>query len=144
MAIWKNRCSVKELNDKLSGSVQQGLGFKIAHIGDDFLVATLPMANNLDPEQQNLREATLLMTANTLVSIAAEACIDIQTHNTKTTEINISQFNATLNATTEGTLTAMARPVQLSADAQVWRFELHDEEDLLLAEGRQSLLVKPR
>ena len=140
MAIWKNRCSVKELNDKLSGSVQQGLGFKIAHIGEDFLVATLPMANDFDPEQQNLREATLLMTANTLVAIAAEACIDTQTHTTKTTEINISQFNAT----TEGTLTAMARPVQLGTDAQVWRFELHDEEDLLLAEGRQSLLIKPR
>ena len=140
MAIWKNRCSVKELNDKLSGSVQQGLGFKIAHIGEDFLVATLPMANDFDPEQQNLREATLLMTANTLVAIAAEACIDTQTHITKTTEINISQFNAT----TEGTLTAMARPVQLGTDAQVWRFELHDEEDLLLAEGRQSLLIKPR
>ena len=60
MAIWKNRCSVKELNDKLSGSVQQSLGFNIAHIGDDFLVATLPMANNLDPEQQKSISAGLM------------------------------------------------------------------------------------
>ena len=63
MAIWKNQCTVRELNSKLKGSVQQGLGFKIAHIGEDFLVATLSMANDADPEQQNLREATLLMTA---------------------------------------------------------------------------------
>lgn len=140
MAIWKNQCTVRELNSKLKGSVQQGLGFKIAHIGEDFLVATLSMANDADPEHQNLLEATLLMTANTLVAIAAEACINTQTHSTKTTEINISQFNNT----TEGTITAMARPVQLGTDAQVWRFEIHDEEDLLLAEGRQSLLIKSR
>lgn len=139
MAIWKNQYTVHDLNGKLKGSVQKGLGFKIAHIGEDFLVATQPMTNDFDPEQQNLREATLLMTANTLVAIAAEACINATTHKTVTTEINMSQFNAT----TQGTITVMARPVQLGTDAQVWRVEIHDEEDLLLAEGRQSLLIQP-
>ena len=100
MAIRKNQCPAKELNNKLKGSVHRGLGFKIAHIGEDFLVPTLSMANDFDPEQQNLREATLLMTANTLIAIEVEACINTRTHSTKTTEINISQFNNT----TEGAI----------------------------------------
>ena len=102
MAIRKNQWAVKELNNKLKGSVHRGLGFKIAHIGEDFLVLTLSMANDFDPEHQNLREATLLMTANTLITIEVEveACINTRTHSTKTTEINISQ----LNNTTEGAM----------------------------------------
>ena len=66
MAIWKNQCTVRELNSKLKGSVQQGLGFKIAHIGEDFLVATLSMANDADPEQQNMRGNEILHNSKTI------------------------------------------------------------------------------
>ena len=137
MAIWFKSPTTASLNNILENSLASHLGIKVTFVGDDFLVANMPLTTRTSEGSGLLHGGASLALAETLGTIGANACIDPSKQKCSCMEINANHI-AAVNA---GQVTAMARPVHQGAHSQVWRVEIRDEEDALVCESRLTLSV---
>lgn len=137
MAIWFKTPSNESLNNILVDTLASQLGIRITHIGEDFLVATMPHRPNTSERSGLLHGGASLALAETLGTVGANASIDLNNQKCLCMEINANHIAAVKS----GLVTAMARPVHLGNRSQVWRVEIRNDDDELVCESRLTLSV---
>lgn len=137
MSIWFNMPTKKQANESLSNTLAETLGIRIAHVGDDFIVATMPVEQKVSQISGSLHGGASVVLAETLASLAANYCIDAQKFVCHSLDINAIHISSICN----GRVTAMARPINLGDTHQVWRIEINDEDDVSICEARLTLVV---
>tara|TARA_R110002072_G_scaffold20841_4_gene75209 strand:+ start:29087 stop:29518 length:432 start_codon:yes stop_codon:yes gene_type:complete len=137
MAIWFKTPSNESLNKVLMNTLASHLGIRVTHIGEDFLVATMPLQNNTSEGSGLLHGGASLALAETLGTVGANACIDLNNQRCLCMEINANHIAAVKS----GLVTAMARPVHIGNHSQVWRVEIRDDDDELVCESRLTLSI---
>ena len=137
MAIWFKTPSNESLNKVLLNTLASHLGIRVTHIGEDFLVATMPLQNNTSEGSGLLHGGASLALAETLGTVGANACIDLNNQRCLCMEINANHIAAVKS----GLVTAMARPVHIGNHSQVWRVEIRDDDDELVCESRLTLSI---
>lgn len=137
MSIWFKTPTSASFNKHLENSLASHLGIKVTHVGDDFVVATLALTPQTSEGSGLLHGGASLTLAETLGTLGANACIDLNRERCLCMEINANH----VAAVNSGMVTAMARPVHIGNHSQVWRVEIRNDDDELVCESRLTLTM---
>ena len=141
MPIWLNTPSVESANQLAENTLASHLGIRVTHIGDDFIVGTLPInqrtLQNHGALDSALHGGATTALAETLVGYGANCCVDQSQYQCIGLAINANHIQPARS----GKVTAMARPIHLGKSTHVWRVEINDENDQVICESRLTLAV---
>ncbi len=136
MRIWKQDISLQALTAASANTAVSHLGIEFVEVGDDFLVARVPV-NRQTCQPYGLRHGGVSVAlAETLGSIGAAYCVPAGTR-VVGLEVNANH----LRGVSQGWVTATARPVHLGRRTQVWQIELRDDAGKAVCASRLTMAV---
>jgi len=116
------------------------LGIRVTEIGPDYLRATMPVNPHTHQPTGILHGGASVALAETVGSLAANLCVDMQTSVCVGQEINANHVRSVAS----GLVTATARPYHIGGRSQVWGIEIRDENDKLVCVSRLTMAVLER
>lgn len=140
MSIWRRRPSVEGLNKLSSNTLLEQLEIVFTEVGDDYLVATMPVDGRTHQPFGLLHGGASAALAETLGSSAANCCLDMQSEYAVGLEINANH----LRPVRSGKVTGTTRPVHIGRRTQVWETRIEDEAGKLACVSRLTMAVVPR
>jgi 1,4-dihydroxy-2-naphthoyl-CoA hydrolase len=140
MSIWRQRPTVEDLNDFSTNTLLEQLEIRFTEVGDDYLVATMPVDRRTHQPFGQLHGGATVALAESLGSMAANCCLDMDAEFAVGLEINANHLRAVRSGTVRGT----ARPVHIGRRTQVWETRVEDEAGKLVCVSRVTLAVMPR
>ncbi len=139
MTIWKKDLSLEQLNQGRKNTLVETLDIKITEIGDDYLVATMPVDQRTHQPMGIMHGGASVSLAETVGSIAAFMSVD-NDHYCVGLEINANHIRAVRS----GLVTATAKPLHQGKSTQVWEIKIHNEEGKLACASRLTMAVLKR
>lgn len=140
MAIWFHNTSLEILNNRGKNTMVEYLDIEFTEIGDDYLVATMPVTNKTKQPIGILHGGANVVLAETVASTAANAVVDIEHAYCVGLEINANH----IRSVKEGIVTAKARAVHLGRSTQVWQIDIFNDHGKLTCTSRMTACVKSR
>jgi 1,4-dihydroxy-2-naphthoyl-CoA hydrolase len=140
MNIWRRRPTVEALNELAKKTLLEQLDIRFTAVGDDCLVATMPVDHRTHQPFGLLHGGASASLAETLGSAAANCCLDTAREYAVGVEINANH----LRAVSGGRVTGTARPLHIGRRTQVWETRVEDEAGRLVCVSRLTLAVVPR
>ena len=136
MRIWKQDISLQALTAASANTAVSHLGIEFVEVGDDFLVARVPVNRQTCQPYGLLHGGVSVALAETLGSIGAAYCVPAGTR------VVVLEVNANhLRGVSQGWVTATARPVHLGRRTQVWQIELRDDAGKAVCASRLTMAV---
>jgi uncharacterized protein (TIGR00369 family) len=136
MRIWKQDISLQALTAASANTAVSHLGIEFVEVGDDFLVARVPVNRQTCQPYGLLHGGVSVALAETLGSIGAAYCVPAGTR-VVGLEVNANH----LRGVSQGWVTATARPVHLGRRTQVWQIELRDDAGKAVCASRLTMAV---
>ena len=136
MRIWKQDISLAALQATGANTAVSHLGIEFTEVGDDYLVARVPVNRQTCQPYGLLHGGVSVVLAETLGSCGAAFSVPLGTR-VVGLEVNANH----LRGVQEGWVTATARPVHLGRTTQVWQIELRDEAGRLTCTSRITMAV---
>ena len=136
MRIWKQDISLQALTAVSANTAVSHLGIEFVEVGDDFLVARVPVNRQTCQPYGLLHGGVSVVLAETLGSIGAAYCVPA---GTKVVGLEVNANH--LRAVSQGWVTATARPVHLGRRTQVWQIELRDDHGKAVCVSRLTMAV---
>ncbi len=134
--IWQTAPDLALLNELGSGCAVGHLGIEFTEVGEDHLVARMPVDSRTRQPFGILHGGASVLLAESLVSYAAtlvaapgKACVGM--------EINANH----LRPVSSGSVTGTARPISSGRRSQVWEVRILDDEDRLVCISRCTIAV---
>jgi len=139
MSLWKKPISLAGINAAAANTAIAHLGIEFTEIGDDYLVARVPVDTRTCQPLGLLHGGVSVVLAETLGSVGAvyaapEGWIALGL------EINANH----LRAVRSGWVTGTARPVHVGRSTQVWQIELVDEAGFKTCTSRITMAIIPQ
>ena len=122
------------------GTLMQTLGIKVTEIGDDYLVATMPVNSSVHNPLGIVHGGANVVLAETVASYAANFVVDFDTHYCVGQEINANH----IRASRKGVLTAIAKPIHIGKRSSVWNVEITNSGGELVCVSRMTAAVVKR
>ena len=135
--IWKKNVGADQLNAKRSGTMLDHLDIVFTDIGERHLSATMPVDHRTIQPLGLLHGGASVVLAETVGSTAAMLCVDTDTRYCVGLEINANHVRSVRS----GHVTGTARPVHLGRSTQVWRIDIRDDQERLVAMSRLTMAV---
>jgi 1,4-dihydroxy-2-naphthoyl-CoA hydrolase len=136
MAIWKTDFSLNEIREMCKATMLEHLDICIEEIGDDFVRATMPVDHRTQQIYGLLHRGASVALAESVGSLACHMtlepggrCVGL--------EINANH----LRGKTQGTVTAIAKPVHTGRTTQVWDIRIIDEDQRLISVSRLTMAI---
>jgi uncharacterized protein (TIGR00369 family) len=136
MRIWKQDISLAALQATGANTAVSHLGIEFIEVGDDYLVARVPVNRQTCQPYGLLHGGVSVVLAETLGSCGAAFSVPLGTR-VVGLEVNANH----LRGVQEGWVTATARPVHLGRTTQVWQIELRDDQGRLSCTSRLTMAV---
>jgi uncharacterized protein (TIGR00369 family) len=136
MRIWKQDISLAALQATGANTAVSHLGIEFTEVGDDYLVARVPVNRQTCQPYGLLHGGVSVVLAETLGSCGAAFSVPLGTR-VVGLEVNANH----LRGVREGWVTATARPVHLGRTTQVWQIELRDDQGRLSCTSRLTMAV---
>jgi uncharacterized protein (TIGR00369 family) len=136
MRIWKQDISLAALQATGANTAVSHLGIEFTEVGDDYLVARVPVNRQTCQPYGLLHGGVSVVLAETLGSCGAAFSVPLGTR-VVGLEVNANH----LRGVQEGWVTATARPVHLGRTTQVWQIELRDDQGRLSCTSRLTMAV---
>jgi len=140
MSIWREQPNVETLNTLSKDTMLEQLDIRFTEVGDDYVVATMPVDARTHQPFGLLHGGATAALSETLGSMAANCCLDLDTEYAVGLEINANH----LRSVRRGKVTGTARPVHLGRRTQVWETKIEDDAGRLVCVSRLTLAVLPR
>lgn len=141
MKIWKQPASLEAINASSADTLVAWLGITYTELGDDYLVAQMPVDHRTMQPMRLLHGGASVALAESMGSVASFLCIE----DPGTQSIVGVDINAThLNSVNSGHVTATARALKLGKRLHVWQIEIKDERDRLVCVSRITIAVVER
>ena len=137
MSIWFRLYTLDEIQSYSRGSMVEHLDLRFTEIGPDFLRGTLPVDARTTQPFGLLHGGASVVLAETLGSVAASHCVDLERFHCVGLEINANH----LRPARSGRVTGTARPVHLGRRSQVWEIRIEDEAGKLTCVSRLTVSV---
>lgn len=137
--IWKNPCTLQQLHEMHQGTLCAHVGMEFLEIGDDYLVARMPVDQRTRQPMGILHGGASVALAETLGSVGASMCVDPGVA-VVGLEINANHIRALRS----GWVTGRAQPVHVGRTTQIWQIELRDEQHRLTCLSRLTIAVLPK
>ena len=136
--IFRRRLDLAALNALSKGTAIEALGIAFTAVGDDHLVATMPVDERSRQPYGLLHGGASVLLAETLGSSAGNMCV-AEGEVCVGLEINANH----VRAVREGLVTGTARALHLGRSTQVWEIRIEDARGRLACISRLTLAVVP-
>jgi 1,4-dihydroxy-2-naphthoyl-CoA hydrolase len=140
--IWKNKFDTNGINNISKNTMVQHLGIEFTEIGEDYMLATMPVDHRTVQPVRLLHGGASVALAETLGSVASYACIDTENFNVVGIEINANHLKAVLEGTSH--VIGKVKPVKIGRNIHVWNIEIADESGNLVCVSRLTTMVIPK
>ena len=137
-SIFRRGLDLAALNALSKGTAIEALGIEFVDIGDDRLVATMPVDPRTVQPYGLLHGGASVLLAETLGSSAGNMCV-AEGEVCVGLEINANH----VRAVREGRVTGTARPLHIGRSTQVWEIRIEDARGRLACISRLTLAVVP-
>lgn len=136
--FWKNNFSLEQLNQMSTGTLNETLGILMTEIGEDYLVAIMPVDSRHHQPAGLLHGGANVVLAETLGSVAAY----LATENPQSKKIVGIEINANhLKGVRSGFVTGKVTAVKVGRTIHVWQIEIRDETGVLTCTSRITVGV---
>ena len=136
MPIWKQDISLQTLTAVSENTAVSHLGIEFVEVGDDFLVARVPVNRQTCQPYGLLHGGVSVVLAETLGSIGAAFCVP---EGTRVVGLDVNANH--LRGVSQGWVTATARPVHIGRSTQVWHIDMTDDEGRISCVSRLTMSV---
>ena len=136
MPIWQTPVSVAELTRLSENTAVPHLGIEFLEVGDDYLVARVPVDARTRQPYGLLHGGVSVVLAETLGSCGA-AFSSPPGHQAVGLDINANH----LKGVKSGWVTGTARPVHLGRTTQVWQIDLRNDAGELSCVSRITMAI---
>jgi 1,4-dihydroxy-2-naphthoyl-CoA hydrolase len=137
MPIWKKKFTLEEAQATRKNTMVDYLGIEFTEIGDDFLIAKMPIDNRTKQPYGIMHGGASCALAETVGSVAANFCLASEQFHAVGIEINTSHIKMVKDGYVYGT----AKPLHLGRSSQVWEINIRDENGALISANRLRMAV---
>ena len=138
MSIWfKKTLSLADLTKLAPGTMGEHIGIEWTEIGDDFLVARMPVDHRTKQPYGLLHGGASVALAETLGSVGAAMVVDNQNYYCVGLEINANHVRSVRNGFVKG----ITRPIHIGATTQIWEIKIFDSREKLVCISRITVAV---
>jgi 1,4-dihydroxy-2-naphthoyl-CoA hydrolase len=140
--IWKTQPTIEGINTIGNNSMSGYLDIEFTEIGDDYLVAKMPVDHRTVQPFRILHGGASVVLAETLGSVASVLCIaDMSKQQAVGIEINANH----LSSAREGTVVyGTVRPIRVGRTMHVWNIDIKDERGKLVCVSRLTVAIVER
>lgn len=138
--IWKKETTAAELNSRFRHDLGSLLEIEFTEIGDNFLVARMPVTEKVHQPAGILHGGASVVLAETLGSVASGLLIDTERYMAVGLEINANH----LRPVKQGYVRGVCQPVHIGGKTHVWDIRLYDERGKMNCISRLTVAVIPR
>jgi 1,4-dihydroxy-2-naphthoyl-CoA hydrolase len=140
VSIWYRPFTIDTLAQWVPGTMVEHLGIRFVEVGADFLRATMPVDHRTRQAMGILHGGASVALAETLGSVGANMCVDLEKKVCVGQEINANH----VRPASSGLVTGTARSLHSGQRTQVWQIEIRDERERLVCISRITLAVIDR
>jgi 1,4-dihydroxy-2-naphthoyl-CoA hydrolase len=137
MKIWTREATVEIMNSFSNNTMVSHLGIEFTEIGDDYLVAKMPVDSRTHQPLGLLHGGASVVLAETLGSSAGSMCVANENEYVVGLEINANHIKSART----GYVTGITKPVHLGKKTQVWEIKITNEQNELVCISRITLAV---
>ncbi|MFT4643577.1 MAG: 1,4-dihydroxy-2-naphthoyl-CoA hydrolase [Candidatus Azotimanducaceae bacterium] len=129
------------LNDTVSkNTLMETLQIKFTEIGEDFLVAQMPVNSRVHQPMGLLHGGATVALAESVGSSASAMSVDLEKFSVKGIEISANH----LKSVQEGIITGTARIIHKGRTTHLWEIKVTDEQDNLVSICKLTNIVLPK
>ena len=140
MKIWTVDVTIAFLAERVRNTMVDHLGIEFVEIGDDYLVARMPVDHRTRQPLGIMHGGASCVLAETVGSSAANVCVDVTQFYCVGLDINTNH----VRSAKEGFVIGTARPFHLGKSTQVWGIEIVNERKQLVSVNRLTMAVLSR
>lgn len=135
--MWKMPISIESLTERGRNTLVDHLGIEFTEIGDDYLVATMPVDQRTHQPIGIMHGGASCVLAETVGSMAANYCVDQTKNYCVGLDINTNHIRPVRSGKVRG----IAKPFHLGKTTQVWSIEIFGEHGKLISVTRLTMAV---
>lgn len=137
MKIWHFDFDLAALNERSRNTMGDFLGIEFVEMGDDFLVARMPVNERTRQPVGIMHGGASCVLAETVGSTAANCCVDREKQYCVGLDINTNHIRSIRDGYVFGT----TKPFHIGKTTQVWSIEIKDAEGRLISINRLTMAV---
>ena len=130
---------LKKINERNRGTMMETLKIEFTDIGDDFLIARMPVTAALHQPDGVLHGGATAALAETVGSSAAAVFCNQEEHMLRGIDISAKH----VRGVSTGYVYAKAMPIHKGKTMQVWSIEVTDNEQRLVSSCSLTTLILP-
>ena len=138
-SFWKTQPTPKQLNE-LKKSLDKHIGIEITEVGDDYIIAKMPVAEHTKQPMGLLHGGANVVLAESLGSIASALLVDMTKQTVVGVEINANHLRGVKSGFVHGKVT----PIKIGRTMHVWQINIHDDEGRHTCVSRITIAVIDR
>ena len=139
--IWFKPVDLKTLNDQHKNTMQEFVGIEFTEIGDDYLIAQMPVDHRTVQPFRILHGGASVALAETLGSVASVMCIDTTKFQAVGVEINANH----LSSAREGSMVyGKVSPIRIGRTIHVWEINITNENGKKMCTSRITIAIVER
>jgi uncharacterized protein (TIGR00369 family) len=131
---------LKLINGIVKNTLMETLNISYVDVGEDFLVATMPVNSNVHQPMGLLHGGATVALAESVGSAASHMFIDNSSYIIKGIEITANH----LKSKKEGVVTATATVLHKGKTTHLWKIEVTDETGALISFCKLTNIVLPK
>lgn len=129
--------SVEQLNKLSVNNLVGHLGIEFTEVGEDYLCASMPVDHRTHQPMGLLHGGASVALAETLGSVAATCCVDLNTQYCVGLEINANH----IKSAREGHVIGRVTPIHIGKKTHVWEIRITNTENELICVSRITMAV---
>lgn len=138
--IWTQKPTLEAIQKICANTMCEYLGMEFTEIGDDYLIAKMPVDHRTKQPAGLLHGGASVALAETLGSIASALCLPSSQKMPVGVEINANH----LKSATSGFVTGKVTPIRVGHSLHVWNIEIHNEKSEITCVSRLTVMVVDR
>ncbi|WP_374334796.1 hotdog fold thioesterase [Leeia sp.] len=139
-AIWFAPLSLDTFHAVSQNTLAEHLGIRFTEIGDDYLVATLPVDTRTMQPMGLLHGGASVVLAETMGSLASFCVINPAESVCVGIEVNANHVRAARS----GLVTGICTPLHLGRQLHVWDIRISDDAGKLVCVSRLTTSIQPK
>lgn len=139
-SIWHNEPNLTTINSLNENTLGQNLGIEFIEVGQNYLVATMPVDERTKQPFGLLHGGANVVLAETLGSVASLLVVNSEVFIGVGVEINANHIKAVLHGKVKGICT----PLNIAGKNHVWDIKIYNEENELTCVSRFTCTIIPK
>ena len=135
--MWFKEFSVEELNGKPKNHIGGLLDIVFTEIGDDFLVATMPVDERNHQPAGILHGGASVVLAESLGSVASFMCVDPEKYVPVGLEVNANHLRPVKSGLVKGVCTK----VHIGAKTHIWDIKIYNDRGKMSCISRLTVAI---